>query len=240
MQEVFGFVKRNLSAAQRRKSAASGVRGAGKGAAALVPASAHSDPEREERSELKLTSEWPTKRELSRQPSLVTIGSTRRRGPQCILVHTMLRSFAPVVISLVLAHLTAHGQPSKTPSTRDDEKQLLALERQWVDAEVKHDAAFLDRILDDRFIVINSQGRTRDKAAFVAALLKSAGASQTLSDETVRIFGDTAIILGTDTVQPTDGKAPYSVRYMTVYAKRKGRWTAVAEEFSSVAAPAKQ
>jgi len=48
--EVFGFVKRNLSEAQRRKDAASGERGAGKGAAALVPASAHSNPEREERS----------------------------------------------------------------------------------------------------------------------------------------------------------------------------------------------
>jgi len=36
---VFGFFKRNLSGAQRRKNAASGERGAGKGAAALVPAS---------------------------------------------------------------------------------------------------------------------------------------------------------------------------------------------------------
>jgi hypothetical protein len=44
---VFGFVKRNLSEAERRKDAASGERGAGKGAAALVPASAHGDPERE-------------------------------------------------------------------------------------------------------------------------------------------------------------------------------------------------
>ena len=47
MQEVFGFVKENLSGAQRRKSAASGERGAGKGAAALVPASALKRPERE-------------------------------------------------------------------------------------------------------------------------------------------------------------------------------------------------
>ena len=44
--KVFGFVKRNLSGAQRRKDAASGERGAGKGAAALVPASAHRDLER--------------------------------------------------------------------------------------------------------------------------------------------------------------------------------------------------
>jgi hypothetical protein len=40
VQEVFALVKENLSGAQRRWSAASGERGAGKGAAALVPASA--------------------------------------------------------------------------------------------------------------------------------------------------------------------------------------------------------
>ena len=40
VQEVFGFVKKNLSGAQRRKGAVSGERGAGKGAAALVPAQA--------------------------------------------------------------------------------------------------------------------------------------------------------------------------------------------------------
>ena len=39
--KVFAFVKRKISGAQRRKDAASGERGAGKGAAALVPASAH-------------------------------------------------------------------------------------------------------------------------------------------------------------------------------------------------------
>jgi len=55
VQEVFGFVKRNLSEAQRRKDAASGERGAGKGAAALVPAQRWSDPEREQRSESQLT-----------------------------------------------------------------------------------------------------------------------------------------------------------------------------------------
>jgi hypothetical protein len=44
--KVFGFVKRNLSGAQRSRDACGGERGAGKGAAALVPASAHRDPER--------------------------------------------------------------------------------------------------------------------------------------------------------------------------------------------------
>src|SRR5579862_8183246 len=51
VQEVFGFVKRNLSEAQRRKDGGSGERGAGKGAAALVPAQRCRDPERDQRSE---------------------------------------------------------------------------------------------------------------------------------------------------------------------------------------------
>jgi hypothetical protein len=50
VQGMFGFVKRNLSGAQRRKGAASGERGAGKGATALVPAPALESPEREKRS----------------------------------------------------------------------------------------------------------------------------------------------------------------------------------------------
>jgi hypothetical protein len=45
--KVFGFVKRKVSGAKRRMDAASGERGAGKGAAALVPASAHRNSDRE-------------------------------------------------------------------------------------------------------------------------------------------------------------------------------------------------
>jgi hypothetical protein len=41
LPRLIGIVKRNLSGAKRRKSAASGERGAGKGAAALFLASAH-------------------------------------------------------------------------------------------------------------------------------------------------------------------------------------------------------
>jgi len=47
---VFGFVKRNLSGEKRRKDAASGERGAGKGGRP-VPAQRWRDLEREQRSD---------------------------------------------------------------------------------------------------------------------------------------------------------------------------------------------
>jgi hypothetical protein len=52
VQEVFAFVKRNLSGAQRSKDATHWRRkGAGKAAAAIFPASAHIAPERDQRFE---------------------------------------------------------------------------------------------------------------------------------------------------------------------------------------------
>jgi len=51
LPRLIGIVKQNLSGAKRRRNATSRERGAGKGAAALCPASAHSNRERELRSE---------------------------------------------------------------------------------------------------------------------------------------------------------------------------------------------
>ncbi len=51
LPKLIGIVKWNLSGAKRRQNAASGERGAGKGASALVPASTHSNPERNQRSD---------------------------------------------------------------------------------------------------------------------------------------------------------------------------------------------
>ena len=65
MEQVFVFVKENLSGAERRKSAGSRERGAGKGAAALVPASAHSNPERDQRSDRTLSYFWLFRRYAS-------------------------------------------------------------------------------------------------------------------------------------------------------------------------------
>jgi hypothetical protein len=55
LPKLIGIVKQNLSGAKRRRDTTSGERGAGKGAAALVPASAHSVPERDQRSDRRST-----------------------------------------------------------------------------------------------------------------------------------------------------------------------------------------
>ena len=114
------------------------------------------------------------------------------------------------------------------------EQQVLAVEQQWADAEVKHDSASLSRILDDRFVVSYASGQPLDKAAFIAQAMRLSMTSQTVSHDAVRIYGNIAIIVGDTIVRSPNSTEPaQSYRYTTVYLKRRGRWVGVAEQLGS-------
>jgi ketosteroid isomerase-like protein len=114
------------------------------------------------------------------------------------------------------------------------EQQVSQMLRDWVTAENEHDAAALGRILDDQFISTNGAGKPTRKAAFIASLTKGKPdpkQSQSLTDETLVVDGDTAILVGTDTFHRTDGAAPdgLALRYTITCLRRNGRWVALAE-----------
>jgi ketosteroid isomerase-like protein len=122
-------------------------------------------------------------------------------------------------------------------ATISDEEQVLALSREWVDAEVRRDLATIERILDDRFVCTWPNGTTVDKIGFIGEIRRSSWVSQALSDTIVHIHGDTAVEVGTGTAgYIADGKeasAPY--RYTVVYVKRQGEWRAIAEQLGPLA-----
>ncbi len=76
--KVFGFAKRNLSGAQRKKDASSGQRGARKGGRPC-PASAHRTPERDQRSDL---CPLVRKRAKQRRPRTLDLRHLRTSGPE--------------------------------------------------------------------------------------------------------------------------------------------------------------
>ena len=115
-----------------------------------------------------------------------------------------------------------------------DEKALLKLEREWVDAEARHDVVALQSILDDRFVATFGAGKLLDKTAFIKEV--TAGAidpteSQTLSERTIVLAGDTAVVVETDTIRRIkNGQPDESVyRFTVTYIKREGHWVALAE-----------
>ena len=126
-----------------------------------------------------------------------------------------------------------------SPPAGDAKQQVLNLGKEWVSAEVKHDAVTLDRILDDKFLASFGSKKPYDKATFIKVITEGEvdpTASQTLTDESVIVDRDTAVVVGTDTARGTEKGAPYTVvyRYTVTYVLRHGRWLALAEHLVEV------
>jgi len=108
-----------------------------------------------------------------------------------------------------------------------------------VQAEVHRDAAVLERVLDDRFLVNSSTGKLSDKASVIADALAWKMISQTITDRTVLVDGDTAMVFGTANFRfAIEGKDDEvsAARYTTTYIKRDGRWRALALQMTALRA----
>lgn len=144
--------------------------------------------------------------------------------------------FAAAAASLALGQM-ADNQAKTAGGKASVEQSLKKMERDWVDATLKKDTATLDRILADDWV---GQGPTGPATkAQVLADIKSGDQkleSINLGDLKVRVFGDTAVVLGSD-----DEKSSYKGKdtsghwlWMDVFVKRNGRWQAVASNSTVV------
>jgi ketosteroid isomerase-like protein len=128
---------------------------------------------------------------------------------------------------------------SKVPSnaTAADEQLIGALESEWIDAEVKHDVAVLDRVLDDRFFLVDTAGRiTVGKPAFLDAVRRMTFTSVRVVREHLEVQGDTALVVDTFITRQADGTNNAPVRGTVTYHKRLGQWRAVGEQLGRIAA----
>ena len=111
-----------------------------------------------------------------------------------------------------------------------DEQALLQIERDWMAAWLKQDAAVLDGILADGFVE-NYQGKATAKKQYIADM--KAGIYKLESAEVVDmravVFGDQAVVNGISVTKGTTrGKDDSGKkRWTDVYAKQDGRWRAV-------------
>jgi hypothetical protein len=116
-----------------------------------------------------------------------------------------------------------------------DEQALLKLEHEWVDPEARHDVVALQAILDDRFVATFGAGKLLNQNVFIEDI--TAGAidpteSHELSDRTIIVAGDTAVVVETDTIRRvTNGEPSAKVyRFTVTYIMRRGHWAAPAEQ----------
>jgi len=141
---------------------------------------------------------------------------------------------AAVFALMAALPIVADAQSAASPSA--EEPELIALTDEWANAEIKHDEAMLNRIVDDRFLFIPSSGKAIDgKAAYIEAVRKFTLTSVTVADGSfARVFGETAIVVGVFTPHRAGGPDGAPQRATITYVKRDGQWKAVAEVLASV------
>jgi ketosteroid isomerase-like protein len=140
-------------------------------------------------------------------------------------------------LSVVLfAAVTVQAQQPKADSDAAISQTLQAIERAWLNAEKNHDVAAFEKIVADDWIAINPDGKSQTKGERGAEIKAAHTTSATMGDMKVRVFGDAAVVTGTDDeITMEDGKKSSDHYVWTdVFVKRSGKWLAVASQTAQI------
>jgi ketosteroid isomerase-like protein len=108
-----------------------------------------------------------------------------------------------------------------------DIQDLLALNRDYVDAVRQSDAGRFAEILAEDFLCSNPDGSIVDKPAFLAQVAKPATIKELAAEDVrVRVLGDVAIIHARTNYITEAGEQRHG-RYTDVWQRRDGAWLAV-------------
>ena len=151
------------------------------------------------------------------------------------MVNRLARRAALCVLLLLTSAIAAAAQSAPVKSDQDI---LIQLERDWDAAFHRHDAAFIDRILADEFIITYDNGLRADRRVELqlAASLKENIESSSLDDFIVKEFGNTAVVWFTlQLVGRVNGeRVQTEYRYTDVFVLRDGRWQCVSSQSTMV------
>ena len=126
------------------------------------------------------------------------------------------------------------------------EAELIKLDRQWVDAAKSGDADTVRRVIADDIVITNADGSTSSKADEVQAIQSGAItiASWEIFDPKVTVVdANNAFVTGRSVIKDGRLKLPNSARpidisgeyrFTNVYAKRDGKWQAVASQTTPI------
>jgi ketosteroid isomerase-like protein len=140
-------------------------------------------------------------------------------------------------LTLTLGILVMIGATSQAQASADDEKTVAALDTEYQAAVKKNDAATMDRILADDFVLVTGLGKTYTKAD----LLEEARSARVIyerqedTNQKVRVWGDTAVVTALLWAKGTDsGKAfDYKLWFSDTYLRTPSGWRYVFAQAST-------
>jgi len=133
--------------------------------------------------------------------------------------------------SILLATVALFGAThGAVASEEGDHRVLAALDTEYQAAVKRNDARTMGRILDERFVLVLGSGKTYSRAD----LLESANTKHVIYEQqdedpgtqTVRVFGDTAVVTARLWLKATSEGASFERRlwFSDTYVRTPGGW----------------
>ncbi|HKD03700.1 MAG TPA: nuclear transport factor 2 family protein [Terriglobales bacterium] len=117
-----------------------------------------------------------------------------------------------------------------------DASKVLAMENAWNHAELHNDAAAVELLLADDFVMTTAEGATYNKGQTVASVKDTTYKPDALqsSDMVVHASGNTAVVTGTYYEKGTDRGKPWERRgrFTDTWVWTNGKWQCLASHFS--------
>jgi ketosteroid isomerase-like protein len=156
-------------------------------------------------------------------------GYSRKQGYPTIEQAEVCALRASIMVALLACMGTAAAY-APTDSDADAAAKLIAMQHLWAQSYVNKDPKALDRILDDDFVNVDTDGKIQTKGEILAEV-KTASTSQFITESmVVHLHGDTAIVTGVFLIKGVERGKPYAERnrFVDTWFRTKGHWESIA------------
>ena len=126
-------------------------------------------------------------------------------------------------------------------ATADDHAAVAALDTEYQAAVKNNDATTMDRILADDFVLVTGKGKTYNKADLLRAARDKTETYEHQEDteQTVRVWGDTAVVTALLWIKGKNKDAAYDYKlwFSDTYTRTKQGWRYVFGQASTRLSP---
>jgi len=118
-------------------------------------------------------------------------------------------------------------------------EELSTFEREFTQAVAANDAAAIERLVADDWVIVDADGTVIDRSRFISAIESGALTHESMesTDLEVRVHGDTAVVTGITTSKGQYLGEGFTTRERAtdVLVRLDGRWLCVFSQLTRVA-----
>ena len=148
-----------------------------------------------------------------------------------------MRRICALSLALMLSLVLTAGANPGTPQAEDASK-IVAMENLWNQMQLNHDAAAMEKMIDDDFVLTDYDGSLLDRKKFLDSIKDmSIKLTQEMSEGMkLHPHGNTVVITGATREKGTQNGKPFAHngRFTDTWIKKNGTWLCVASHLGVI------